>query len=112
MFELTKKWDKEYSQGKWDYLTSLSESGRNAIIGMYCNYFHSGAEILDVGCGVGSITKYIKFKNYLGIDISKVALKKAKSKKVKNCKFINISAEEFFAKKNLISLFLMKFSII
>jgi 2-polyprenyl-3-methyl-5-hydroxy-6-metoxy-1,4-benzoquinol methylase len=99
MFELAKKWNREYLQGKWDHLTSLSECGRNAIIGMYCNYFHRRTEILDVGCGIGNITKYIKFKNYLGIDISKVALKKAKSKKIKNCKFINVSAEEFFTKK-------------
>ena len=59
--------------------------------------FKKSTSILDFGCGTGYLFDYLikrKFKgNYLGIDISSLAIEKAKSlhKKNKNCNFKNIN---------------------
>ncbi len=86
-------WEKQYTEGKWNHLDTLEESGRYAIIGLYCNWFHKQPDVLDVGCGTGIITNYIKFKNFLGIDISEDAIQKANKKE--NCAFLATNAEEF-----------------
>lgn len=38
---------------------------------------HDFDMLVDVGCGVGTISKYLEYQNYLGIDYSKVAIQKA-----------------------------------
>ncbi|OHC88891.1 MAG: hypothetical protein A2546_07255, partial [Sphingobacteriia bacterium RIFOXYD2_FULL_35_12] len=92
------KWEKEFSAGKWDYLDSTpSERARSAIIGMYCQHFFPKGKILDVGCGLGTTTDFLigsQKKQYLGLDISEEALKKALIKKVKfkNTDFANFKS--------------------
>lgn len=80
------KWEKEFSSGRWNYLDSTpTERARSAVIGMYCRHFFSAGKILDVGCGLGTIVDFLnnsQKKKYLGLDISKEAIKKAKKKKV------------------------------
>ncbi len=94
MVKLTKEnWDEQFSQGQWDSLASLKEAGHNAIIAMYCHFLCVEAEILDVGCGLANITNFLKFKYYLGIDISEVAIQKAKEKK--NGEFQCVNADDF-----------------
>ena len=90
-------WEIQYSRGKWDYLNSIKESSRYAIIGFYSNWFHDFPSVLDVGCGFGSVVNYLKYKYYLGIDISEVALQKANKKE--NCYFLNRDAEKFTTTK-------------
>lgn len=79
-------WEKEFSDGKWDYLdTTPVERARSAIIGMLCQYHYPKGRILDVGCGLGTVVDFLNItqkKKYLGIDISEEAIKKARKKKV------------------------------
>lgn len=86
-------WEKQYVGGEWDRLDSLKEASRYAIMGLYCNWFHKQPNVLDVGCGTGVIVNYLKFKNFLGIDISEDAIQKANKKE--NCAFLATNAEEF-----------------
>jgi len=79
------EWEKEFTTGKWDYLeTSPIERARHALIGMYVRCLAPKAKILDVGCGLGTTTDFLdkdQKRNYLGIDISDIAIKKAKKLK-------------------------------
>jgi 2-polyprenyl-6-hydroxyphenyl methylase/3-demethylubiquinone-9 3-methyltransferase len=90
-------WEAEFSTGFWDYLdSSLRERARSAIIGMYCQHFSKGENILDVGCGLGTLTDFLNVsqkKKYLGIDISEKAIKKAKE--YKKASFKNVEFDEF-----------------
>ncbi|MFA5127351.1 MAG: class I SAM-dependent methyltransferase [Patescibacteria group bacterium] len=99
------KWEKEFSAGKWNYLDSNpAERARSAVIAIYCQYFYPKAKILDVGCGLGTILDFlnsIQRKKYLGIDISKVAITKARKKKA-NFKNIDFNAFKSKTKYDII----------
>src|SRR3989344_3249050 len=95
--KLTKEtWNEQYDQGKWDYVDNTSESCRASIIGFYCNRFNNSPDILDVGCGKSVVRNYIKFKTYIGLDISETATKHLKNQ---NIEIINTDAEKFTTEK-------------
>lgn len=95
------EWNQEFSSGRWDYLDSdLNERARHAVIGMYCQALLPSGAILDVGCGEGTLTDFLsekQKKNYLGIDISDEAIKKAKQKRGLN--FVVTAVEDFLSDK-------------
>lgn len=79
------RWNHEFSQGKWNYLDSSPiECARSAVIGMYCRMFKPSGGVLDVGCGEGTLFDFIndiQKRSYTGIDISSVAITKARKKR-------------------------------
>ena len=90
-------WNRQFSKGKWDYLGKVGvERARNAIIiGVYA---HDKKRILDVGAGEGALTDFLRTdeqkKGYVGLDISKEAVRIAKSKR-NGYTFLQGSAETF-----------------
>ena len=79
-------WDLEYSKGHWSYLaTNPLERSRLGII--YSSFYQTLANknhLLDVGCGEGALSDLFvgpKAHYYHGIDVSKVAIEKAKTKR-------------------------------
>ena len=74
-----------YNQ-KWNYLNTLSELGHYSIINGYISFFKF-KNILDVGCGEGILFSKINpelYDKYVGIDVSKTAIKSFQ--KIKNKK--------------------------
>lgn len=94
------QWELQFSEGHWDYLDLNSlERSRNAVIGMFCNFFYKKGKILDVGCGLCTIVDFLndcQKKKYLGIDLSREAIKKAKEKSVEvlNVDFFDFNPKE------------------
>jgi SAM-dependent methyltransferase len=90
-------WNRQFTKGKWDYLGKVGvERARNAIIiGVFA---HEKTRILDVGSGEGALTDFIKTeeqkKGYVGLDISKEAVRIAKSKR-SQFTFLQGTAESF-----------------
>jgi 2-polyprenyl-3-methyl-5-hydroxy-6-metoxy-1,4-benzoquinol methylase len=100
------QWEKEYSKGQWEYLDRVAiERARNAIIvNMFYSVYGGGAYgslragnpryqgsdssksnevdlILDVGCGLGTLSDYLHGPQrdaYLGLDLSNKAVEKAR----------------------------------
>lgn len=97
------QWERQFQQGAWDYLDSSSiERARSAVIGMYCRSLKPSGTILDVGCGEGTLFDFLNDKQksaYTGIDISDVAVAKAKKKRKGN--FYATDAMEFVSKRRL-----------
>lgn len=81
----TSQWNKEFASGMWNYLDkSSSERARHEIIGMFCQQYSPKGRILDVGCGEGTLADFLnpaQKRKYLGIDISKEALKIGRQKR-------------------------------
>jgi len=90
-------WEKEFAGGGWEGLDSApSERARHALIGMYLNHFCPEGKILDVGCGLGTMTDFlnqVQKSKYLGIDISETAISEAVKRK--NLSFISTDFLEF-----------------
>ena len=74
-------WDEQYAAGAWDYLHSSREAARYALIVGYCRYLSSCGAVLDVGCGDGLVQRllYPSYSRYLGIDLSGIAIERARA---------------------------------
>jgi SAM-dependent methyltransferase len=74
-------WTRQYESGAWAYLADLSERPRYSVMVGYLDALAPG-RILDVGCGEGLLARKIRhlpFQNYIGIDISPLAVAAARA---------------------------------
>jgi SAM-dependent methyltransferase len=81
-------WNREYASGRWNCLDSMPKD----CVLPHLNAHARGGSILDIGCGPGAIGEAIDpttYRHYLGVDISDVAIEKARAK---NSRLNNIYA--------------------
>jgi SAM-dependent methyltransferase len=70
-------WDREFGEGRWDCLDATADDCVYPYLAKYAN----GGRILDLGCGSGSTSNELAataYGAYTGVDISEVALEKAR----------------------------------
>jgi 2-polyprenyl-3-methyl-5-hydroxy-6-metoxy-1,4-benzoquinol methylase len=70
-------WNTEFANGRWDYI----ESTPNDFIYSFLTKYLRGGSLLDLGCGSGNTGAELEANscsNYTGVDISDVAIEKAK----------------------------------
>jgi SAM-dependent methyltransferase len=73
-------WNSEYKTGKWTYARDgRNNENREPIYG-FLEHYGAGGSILDLGCGSGMTALEMKnnFDEYVGIDVSEVAVKTAR----------------------------------
>lgn len=76
-----KIWDQEYNSAKWDYINFTPHDCTYGILEKYAQQ----GDILDMGCGPGNTANEISeqaYRSYVGVDISEIALQKAKQRTV------------------------------
>ncbi|MFL6261005.1 MAG: class I SAM-dependent methyltransferase [Thermoanaerobaculia bacterium] len=93
-------WDSEYRAGRWDYLASLEQAPRYAILAEWCRRLCAAPVILDVGCGEALLLEFLHrecYFRYYGIDFVPTAIERARSRIVDGEREIVecISAEAF-----------------
>ncbi|RAR75470.1 class I SAM-dependent methyltransferase [Flavobacterium aciduliphilum] len=90
-------WNYKYSIGKWDFMDE--ENLRySKIVDLIKGCEFKNLKILDLGCGYGSLNKYLKGVNYefiLGVDLSSNAISRAKKESFINSKFIVSDIQQF-----------------
>jgi SAM-dependent methyltransferase len=72
-----KLWNNEFSEGRWDFI----ENTANDIVYRFVERHSRRGSILDLGCGSGNTGCELdanSYREYIGVDISDVALEKAK----------------------------------
>jgi SAM-dependent methyltransferase len=72
-------WDAEFSGGRWTCLESMPDDCVYAHVERHAN----GGSILDLGCGPGTTGPELaaeSYASYTGVDISEVAVEKARRK--------------------------------
>ncbi|MDQ5822901.1 MAG: class I SAM-dependent methyltransferase [Chloroflexota bacterium] len=90
--------DAQYAAGDLDFLYSIDEIAHHMIILGYIHYARRPPSILDVGCGQGRLFELLKnfrFKSYLGIDVSRVAIGRTRSLARKKARFEVANFEEW-----------------
>lgn len=78
-------WNVEFGQGRWDCL----DRTLGDCVYPYVEKYANNGSILDLGCGSGSTGNELnadKYHDYTGVDISDVAIEKAKKKSEENCR--------------------------
>ncbi len=91
-------WNERFENVYCQVLENASEIGRHGVIAEIINRTVSKGNILDVGCGTGILSELVDLQRfqYLGIDISEVALNLANEKRMKpNITFQLKSMENF-----------------
>jgi SAM-dependent methyltransferase len=76
-------WDYEFSRGRWDCL----EATPGDVVYPYVERYSNHGSILDLGCGSGSTGNELAihtYGDYIGVDISAVAIEKAKIRSREN----------------------------
>lgn len=76
-------WDSAYACGHWDFLDSTDQRPRHyAIAGLLADRLpREGGRVLDAGCGLATLYPLLRGRaaEYVGLDLSAEALKKAAS---------------------------------
>ncbi len=76
-------WDQEYSTSKWNF----NDNTTSDIVYGYLEKWAKKGAIMDLGCGSGNTSNEIAesaYGQYLGVDISEVALAKARKRTQEN----------------------------
>ena len=92
------QWNRQYSDGEWNFLEALDEVARYWVAVGYCASRFRRPSILDVGCGTGLLEEKLRclpYSSYLGIDISEAALKQARSRIPAACRLVCADARNF-----------------
>jgi SAM-dependent methyltransferase len=72
----TKMWDQEYAGGRWDHCERTPGAHVYQCVEKYCG----NGSVLDLGCGSGNTGNELdaaRYGQYVGMDISAVAVEKA-----------------------------------
>jgi SAM-dependent methyltransferase len=74
-------WDSEYKTGKWTYDREGPNNESQEPVYGYLEKYGLGGSILDLGCGSGMTALEMKnsFEQYVGVDVSDVAIEKARA---------------------------------
>lgn len=76
-------WDRDFSGGKWDFIDNTVGD----CVYPHLEKYAEGGDILDLGCGPGNTANELAFGTYgryIGVDISEVALEKARKRTREN----------------------------
>ncbi len=74
-------WNSEYQTGKWTYDRNGQNNEAQEPIYKFLHKYGESGSILDLGCGSGMTALEMKntFRCYTGVDVSDVAIEKARS---------------------------------
>jgi 2-polyprenyl-3-methyl-5-hydroxy-6-metoxy-1,4-benzoquinol methylase len=91
-------WDAEYANATWDCLKATEEVARYSVLFGFLLHTRTNRNVLDVGCGEGVLLEYLErsgYEQYLGIDISEVAIRKVLAKVNSRTHFVVANVENF-----------------
>jgi 2-polyprenyl-3-methyl-5-hydroxy-6-metoxy-1,4-benzoquinol methylase len=81
-FNARPDWDAAFRDGEWDYLSSLGEMPRYALIAGYVRKFKPNGTVLDAGCGQAILLDHLDVGliAYSGFDVSETAIAEARQR--------------------------------
>ena len=90
--------DAQYASGQWEYLGSLGEAPRFGVVSAYCRMLASGGSLAELGCGEGLLVEQLdrsRFTDFTGVDVSSVAIDRARRLEDDRTTFFAADAETF-----------------
>lgn len=94
-------WESQYGAGRWAYLNGVQQMTRYSVIAGSLQALKRGGCFLDVGCGEGILLERLGSNDYarfVGIDLSRAAVKRAQEKRIPRSVFVQADAREFVPK--------------
>jgi SAM-dependent methyltransferase len=90
------RWNREYTEGGWNWLRNIDELAHHCVLAGYVSYLKPGGAVLDVGCGEGVFQEQLRGAagHYLGVDFEAPILK-AQHKVTDDTRFVVGDMNEF-----------------
>ncbi len=97
-------WEDNYAAGNWRFLESDNEKPRHyTIAGIVHDRFREGADVLDVGCGYGTLYPLLgtRASSYVGVDLAQVPIEECRAvfKDDPRCRFEACAFEDYRPKR-------------
>jgi len=87
-------WDAEFSTGKWDFLHPPE-----GLVEFLVAIMNPSSTLLDLGCGTGGLIASLRSRgragHFVGVDISKQALRLATRRGLSDCSWIHSDLRDF-----------------
>ncbi len=90
--------DSQYAAADWEYLRSINEAPRFGVVSAYCRLLASDGDLLEIGCGEGFLLEQLdrsRFSRFTGVDISSVAIDRARKLEDERTSFVCADAETY-----------------
>ena len=90
--------DAQYSSAEWAYLRSAGEVPRFGVVAAYCHLLSPNGSVLEIGAGEGILLEHLgrtSMSEYVGVDISAVAIDRARALEREKVTFVCANAEDF-----------------
>lgn len=90
-------WERAFQEGNWGFLDSESEYAHYSVVASFLQRRGEPYTLLDIGCGFGSILKYLdlsRLTQYTGVDLAQSALDKITPRRPQD-RYICSSLEEY-----------------
>jgi len=90
--------DREYAEGRWDYLAGDGELPRFGVVAAYCHRFAPAQGILEIGCGEGLLAERLdpsRYSHFHGVDISRAAVLRAQARHRPRASFSTADAASY-----------------
>jgi 2-polyprenyl-3-methyl-5-hydroxy-6-metoxy-1,4-benzoquinol methylase len=90
--------DAQYARAEWEYLRSIGELPRFGVVSAYCRLLATKGSLLEVGCGDGILVEQLdrsRFAHVTGVDISSIAVERARALEDERTEFVCADAETF-----------------
>jgi 2-polyprenyl-3-methyl-5-hydroxy-6-metoxy-1,4-benzoquinol methylase len=94
--------DAQYAASEWDYLRSITEAPRFGVVSSYCRLLAPRGALLEIGCGEGFLLEHLdrsSFAHFTGVDISSVAIERARALEDERTTFHRAEAETYEAER-------------
>jgi len=94
----SRRWEREYGQGKWEYLRDANQLPHYSVIVGYARYYAPGGALLDIGCGEGLLQEQLRttgYSEYRGIDFSANAIRTARPREDDRTTFRQANAASY-----------------
>lgn len=92
------EWDRQYDRDEWGFLEQPDELARYAVLAAAVRRLAPGGRVLDVGCGEGMLLEELvvgEYGEYVGIDLSEVAVARGRKRNVPRARFLVADAESW-----------------
>lgn len=92
-----RRWNREFAEGKWQWLHGLDELAHHGVLAAYICTCKPNARVLDVGCGTGTLFDQLRggFASYVGIDYAEPVKQAAATRTSEKSTFIAADMNEF-----------------
>jgi trans-aconitate methyltransferase len=87
-------WDDQFRRGRWQFIADERSPRTVELVARYAD----GGRIVELGCAEGALAQLLpegSFSSFHGIDISPVAIERARSRNLERCTFAAMRLEDW-----------------